>query len=1330
YEFDKDDVVIIGNQAINITDDLTLLVPTQAGINRIADGDRFVVSDGASTITFEFDSNGIADPANVVINIRDSFVLQVPVEGGRTGGIADGETFAITFDDGINPPNVVTFEFDSNGVFVDINPADGNPDNVRIVFDSFSTQSDMVASITQAIDGAGLGLTANDIGNGQIVLDGTTAFHSVDVFGTQFLGLSVLTITQDQISDRIVTAVAGQNLGLTPVNLMGGTVVLGGTTPQHTLNAGGSINLGQTVTPRTQADIVNRIVAAVQAQQGSLVTPTGLGNGLIQFGGQLSHTVDTTNTLLAQSILPAFTMQVPEGGGSSMTDGETFTISEGSSPPITFEFNSTGSVGTGHRPISFATLDSKEEIADAIVADVIAANIGLTPMHMGSGSIFLGGTLGKDVIIDFATTPSVLQVGAPDPNSTNQIIDLTVIDTAQTLAARIAKSILNSPLSGSITSVTVADTLVQVAGTNIAFNPRLSPLEVQDFTPVFVQDQQTPADVAQRIAQAIRLAFDPFAMNNPTVIPHLGSDANLDGNRVNLSGAANVTLGLGANSALTLDGTIGVSAGNVPLPVHSDMSRVDVANALDPVLENQFHNKTLVAQNGLGVYDGDTFVIGDGIHAPVTFEFDSGFLLKVPTDGGKSIPDANQPDPQGIKDGDYFTLTNGSVSVTFEFDKDQVPTIRSGNVRIPQSGGTRIEEASTPLGIAKEIVAAINASPVSGVLGINPLAMPGGLVRLGGLSDVDLVISPGSTLSQGPSTPFLLDIPTAGGDVVAGGVQDGATIEIRHGTDRVVFEFDKNGPVTPGNVRVPISTNSSQGQVAQALVNAIRSISAVLATDLGIDRANTRVLANGDRVFVAGTPRAEIRISDGNNVSLVLPEPGTTPPIAIETPETLSLHLSERLTLHAPLAGGATGGIVDGETFSISLAGFGTEVFEFENNGMFQDADGDGAPDNNLIFFTVLDSADDIAMAVRDQIDLASATLKLFPTKLGGAGNVDLGGTRGVVALPATTSLTRTGPFSIQAPLAGGVGIMEGETFEITSDGLTVIFEFNSDATIGAGTVEIPFNINQTQAQIGQAIIDAVAGVPGLDLLPVLLDGSARVHLGGSAGHIVNTDGTHLNQTGQVGTILDGDVFLVTNGIEVVRFEFDNDVSSQPGNTRLVFNDDSTIGQLAGEIITQLNVAGLGMTGLGISPRNLGDGEIHLGGDTNLRLDSDSIVSLTQSGVGGPIADGETFTISLNGNATIFEFDNDGVFVDNDLDNNPDNQLVGFTFDDTQSELAAAIKASLEGAGLSLFPRVLADGVIDLGATPDHILNTTGTVNLGQIGLAFTPVGVGGGQIP
>ena len=66
---------------------------------------------------------------------------------------------------------------------------------------------------------------------------------------------------------------------------------------------------------------------------------------------------------------------------------------------------------------------------------------------------------------------------------------------------------------------------------------------------------------------------------------------------------------------------------------------------------------------------------------------------------------------------------------------------------------------------------------------------------------------------------FLLDVPEGGGDVVAGGIQDGATVEIRHGTDSVVFEFDKNGQVTPGNRRVAISSNSSRRRICSDSVD-------------------------------------------------------------------------------------------------------------------------------------------------------------------------------------------------------------------------------------------------------------------------------------------------------------------------------------------------------------------------------------------------------------------------------------------------------------------------------------------------------------------------------
>ena len=65
----------------------------------------------------------------------------------------------------------------------------------------------------------------------------------------------------------------------------------GNYSPSDVLNAGGSINLGQTTTPRTQDDIAARIVAAVRAQQGPLVSPTHLGGGAIQVAGEQSHSL-------------------------------------------------------------------------------------------------------------------------------------------------------------------------------------------------------------------------------------------------------------------------------------------------------------------------------------------------------------------------------------------------------------------------------------------------------------------------------------------------------------------------------------------------------------------------------------------------------------------------------------------------------------------------------------------------------------------------------------------------------------------------------------------------------------------------------------------------------------------------------------------------------------------------------------------------------------------------------------------------------------------------------------------------------------------------------
>ena len=140
------------------------------------------------------------------------------------------------------------------------------------------------------------------------------------------------------------------------------------------------------------------------------------------------------------------------------------------------------------------------------------------------------------------------------------------------------------------------------------------------------------------------------------------------------------------------------------------MDRVQVADELDTVLEQLFHNPTLITETGLSYADGDTFMLEDGVHAPVIYEFDSGFVLAIPSGGG-SVADG------GIEDGEYITVTDSSglISATFEFDKDSRLTLPPGT-----STAVPIRETDSALSVARTLVQVLSSHPLRASLGLSP----------------------------------------------------------------------------------------------------------------------------------------------------------------------------------------------------------------------------------------------------------------------------------------------------------------------------------------------------------------------------------------------------------------------------------------------------------------------------------------------------------------------------------------------------------------------------------------------------------------------------------
>ncbi len=409
-----------------------------------------------------------------------------------------------------------------------------------------------------------------------------------------------------------------------------------------------------------------------------------------------------------------------------------------------------------------------------------------------------------------------------------------------------------------------------------------------------------------------------------------------------------------------------------------------------------------------------------------------------------------------------------------------------------------------------------------------------------------------------------------------GGIRDGSTFTLTNGAKSVTFEFDKNfsvGRDANGNAhrRIGISPTFTQAQVANAILAAVNRATppsdpfpVSLVTDLGIDLGNTVSLSNGARVRIAGRVGPRMEVSEGNNVTQSISEPGVHPSVSMFVPETLTIAIPDALRMHVPTVGGTVGGVVDGDTFLLDdnstdlIPGL---VFEFDTDGSV------GVGSNGIqhvpIFVASTDTADRVAQSILEAI-ATRPQLALFPTKFGGDGNIDLGGTSASLTLPLGTRFIRTGPFAFQVPAAGGGvgGVADGATFSIDLDPSDAIpattFELDSDGSFNASNVRIGFLTVDDANQVANRIITQVATTFST-LHPVLMNGPSGLEIGGFANtKLVTNDAVagirgQLTQTGKAGALVDSNraSFVIDDGVNPqVIFEFDLDGASSPFNRR------------------------------------------------------------------------------------------------------------------------------------------------------------------------------------
>ncbi|MAR10467.1 MAG: hypothetical protein CL681_10895 [Blastopirellula sp.] len=197
--------------------------------------------------------------------------------------------------------------------------------------------------------------------------------------------------------------------------------------------------------------------------------------------------------------------------------------------------------------------------------------------------------------------------------------------------------------------------------------------------------------------------------------------------------------------------------------------------------------------------------------------------------------------------------------------------------------------------------------------------------------------------------------------------------------------------------------------------------------------------------------------------------------------------------------------------------------------------------------------------------------------------------------------------------------------------------------------------------------------------------------------------------------ITDGESFSVSfDGGTPIVFEFDlGDGVTEP-NIEIdvdINNDDQAA--VAASILAALESEEA--ESLGLSPKLLGDGQIHLGTSSVHTVNTASTV-VDQVGQADGINEGETFTIDDGTKITTFEFNN----VDIDDMVGEDNVKIDISLSETNEEIAATISNVLSGAGVGVdvwqtdrgaepSPTPLGGGLIHVGGTVDTVLDVSGS---------------------
>ena len=476
---------------------------------------------------------------------------------------------------------------------------------------------------------------------------------------------------------------------------------------------------------------------------------------------------------------------------------------------------------------------------------------------------------------------------------------------------------------------------------------------------------------------------------------------------------------------------------------------------------------------------------------------------------------------------------------------------------------------------------------------------------------------------------------------------------------------------------------------------------------------------NRDR-FVISAPSGD-QVADGDQFSITDKNGGV---VTYEFDSGYRLQVPQGLTLQIPLAGGAFGGIVDGDRFSLTV-GTTTTTFEFDRNDNV-------LPGNRPIPFQLGASQQNIQDAIIAAINAAG--LSGVSPAASTAGQIFIGAEAGVQLNTTNSVLSQpTGTLALRIPANGPRGgVLEGHTFTLSDGRQTKTFEYDTDGTVAGNNLAIDFSQALTAADIATLTRTAIAG-SGLNFNPVVIGGTL-IHLGMGPSGTVSTNNSQLAVVGVARTLADGEKFTITGNGKTVTFEITRDATVAPGNVAVQVSPNDTQSVTADRIVAAIIAADLGLT-----PKAVGSGNIAIGGNSSNAINVAAAPGLTLFGrpgvesqtrlqVFGPLvlqvpamsalADNSTISVQGNGKTVVFEFDSNA--------SGPSalgNVVIAFSALSSPTNVAIALANAINAANLDITATSVGGGKVSLGRIKSN------QVLVGASGLTATAGIVADGEL-